>query len=144
MLVKVAGHGKVTGEKSRTEPYSPGMSNPESSRFVRLRVEVVLEVDDEDALTKAALRRIADDSTMPADERAHAEGSVTEDTAEAVAYLVDPFDLVSEVPGIELAQASWSSERIGRDPDSPEWDFDDDDVDEDFDDEAANAANKVG
>ncbi|AZQ37026.1 MULTISPECIES: hypothetical protein [Streptomyces] len=113
------------------------MSNPESSRFVRLRVEVVLEVDDEDALTRAALRRIADDSTMPPDERAHAESSVTEDTAEALAYLVDPFDLVSEVPGIELAQASWSSERIGHDPDSPEWDFDDDDVDEDFDDEAA-------
>ncbi|WP_031483540.1 hypothetical protein [Streptomyces bicolor] len=114
------------------------MSNPETSRFVRLRVEVVLEVDDEDALTKAALRRIAGDSTMPADERAHAEGSVTEDTAEALAYLVDPFDLVSEVPGIELAQASWSSERIEHDPDSPEWDFDDDDVDEDFDDEAPN------
>lgn len=114
------------------------MSNPETSRFVRLRVEVVLEVTDGDALTEAALRRIADDSTMPADERTHAEGSVTEDTAEAIAYLVDPFDLVSEVPGIELAQASWSSERIAHDPDSPDRDFDDDDVDEDFDDEAAN------
>ncbi|NUP24277.1 MAG: hypothetical protein HOZ81_51120 [Streptomyces sp.] len=114
------------------------MSTPETSRFVRLRVEVVLEVDDEDALTKAALRRIADDSTMPPDERVHAEGSVTEDTAEAVAYLVDPFDLVSEVPGIELVQASWSSERIERDPDSPEWGLGDDDVDEDFDDEAVN------
>ncbi|MFJ8536414.1 hypothetical protein [Streptomyces sp. NPDC093591] len=111
------------------------MSAPETSRFVRLRVELVLEVEDEDALTKAALRRIAGDETMPADERAHAESAVTEDTAEALAYLVDPFDLVSEVPGVELAQASWSSEHIGYDPDSPEWDLDDDDVDEDFDDE---------
>jgi hypothetical protein len=103
-------------------------------------VEVVLEVDDEDALTQAALRRIADDGTMPAGERTHAEGAVTEDTAEALAYLVDPFDLVKEVPGIELAQASWSSEHIDHDPDSPEWGLDDDDVDEDFDDDATKRA----
>ncbi|MCX4495768.1 hypothetical protein OG585_27915 [Streptomyces sp. NBC_01340] len=111
------------------------MSTPETSRFVRLRVELVLEVDDADAVCKAALRRIADDSGLPADERAHAENAVTEDTAEALAYLVDPFDLVSEVPGVDLAQASWSSEPIDYDPDSPEWDLDEDDGDEDDDEE---------
>ncbi|CCK27841.1 hypothetical protein BN159_3462 [Streptomyces davaonensis JCM 4913] len=98
-------------------------------------MELVLEVDDADAVTKAALARIAGDADMPGDERAHAEGAVTEDTAEALAYLVDPFDLVSEVPGVDLAQASWSSEQIDYDPDSPDWDIDEDDVDED-DDEA--------
>ncbi|MFF7732812.1 hypothetical protein [Streptomyces sp. NPDC007984] len=103
------------------------MSTPETSRFVRLRVELVLEVDDADAVTKSALRRIADEAEMPAAERAHAEGAVTEDTAEALAYLVDPFDLVSQVPGVELQQASWSSERIDYDPDSPDWDLDEDD-----------------
>jgi hypothetical protein len=107
------------------------MSTPETSRFVRLRVELVLEVDDSGAVTKAALQRIAGDTAMPADERAHAEGAVTEDTAEALAYLVDPFDLVSDVPGIELAQASWSSEQIDYDPDSPDWDLDEDDAAED-------------
>ncbi|MET7455062.1 hypothetical protein ABZT03_24830 [Streptomyces sp. NPDC005574] len=106
------------------------MSTEETSRFVRLRVELVVEVEDEGALTKAALRRIAGDTDMPADERVHAESAVTEDTAEALAYLVDPFDLVSEVPGIELAQASWSSEQIDYDPDSPDWDLDGDDGDE--------------
>ncbi|MFD8425383.1 hypothetical protein [Streptomyces sp. NPDC059466] len=111
------------------------MSTPETSRFVRLRVELVLEVDDADAVTKAALRRIADDAGMQSDERAHAENAVTEDTAEALAHLVDPFDLVSEVPGVELAQASWSSEPIDYDPDSPEWDLDEDDDDEDDDEE---------
>ncbi|WP_234381870.1 hypothetical protein [Streptomyces dysideae] len=100
-------------------------------------MELVLEVDDADAVTKAALRRIADDSDMPDDERVHAENAVTEDTAEALAYLVDPFDLVSEVPEVELAQASWSSEHIDYDPDSPEWDLDEDDVDEDEEEEAA-------
>lgn len=98
---------------------------------MRLRVEIVLEVDDAGAVSEAALGRIAKDADMPTAERAHAESAVTEDTAEALAYLVDPFDLVSGVPGVELAQASWSSEQIDYDPDSPEWDLDEDDVDED-------------
>ncbi|MFF3936285.1 hypothetical protein [Streptomyces phaeofaciens] len=106
------------------------MSTEKTSRFVRLRVELVLEVHDDDAVTKAALRRIADDPETPESERVHAQSAVTEDTAEALAYLVDPFDLVSEVPGVELQQASWSSEQIDYDPDSPDWDLDDDDVEE--------------
>ncbi|MGW0941859.1 hypothetical protein ACWD4O_04800 [Streptomyces sp. NPDC002623] len=107
------------------------MSTEETSRYVRVRVEILVEVHDEDAVTKAALRRLAEDAEVADDERAHAEGAVTEDTAEALAYLVDPFDLIGEVPGVELQQASWSSERVDYDPDSPEWDLDDDDVDED-------------
>jgi hypothetical protein len=51
---------------------------------------------------------------------------------------VDPFDLVGEVPGIELQQASWSSERVDYDPDAPEWDADEDDADEDDEDEEEN------
>ncbi|MFF4502203.1 hypothetical protein [Streptomyces sp. NPDC001401] len=113
------------------------MNTEETSRFVRLRVELVLEVEDSGAVTKAALRRLAEDTDLPSDERVHAEGAVTEDTAEALAYLVDPFDLVSEVPGVELAQASWSSEPIDYDPDSPDWDLDEDDVDEDDEHEGA-------
>ncbi|MFG2355905.1 hypothetical protein [Streptomyces sp. NPDC048521] len=107
------------------------MSAEERSRFVRLRVEIVLEVEDEGAVTKAALRRLAADPELPQEERTQAEGAVTEDTAEALAYLVDPFDLVSEVPGVGLQQASWSSERIDYDPDSPDWDLDEDDVQDD-------------
>lgn len=109
------------------------MSTPETSRYVRLRVDLILEIDDAGAVIEAALGRIADDTDLPADERAHAESAVTEDTAEALAYLVDPFDLVSEIPGVELAQASWSSEQIDHDPDSPDWGLDEDDVDEEDD-----------
>ncbi|MDT0486110.1 hypothetical protein [Streptomyces doebereineriae] len=112
------------------------MSTEETSRFVRLRVELVVEVDDRDAVTRAALARIAEDPDMPGEERAHAEGAVTEDTAEALAYLVDPFDLVGGLTGVELAQASWSSEQIDYDPDSPDWDLDEDDVQEDEEEEA--------
>ena len=110
------------------------MTFEKTSRFVRLRVDLVLEIDDEGALTKAALRRLAEeaaDPEMPDSERAHAESAVTEDTAEALACLVDPFDLVSEIPGIELQQASWSTEPVDYDPDSPDWDLDEDDDDED-------------
>ncbi|MCL6734075.1 MULTISPECIES: hypothetical protein [Streptomyces] len=107
------------------------MTTDETSQFVRLRVELVVEVENVEAVTGAALRRIADDPDMPDDERVHAESAVTEDTAEALAYLIDPFDLVGEVPGVELAQASWSSEGIDYDPDSPEWGLDEDDDGED-------------
>ncbi|MGW1543417.1 hypothetical protein ACWCPM_24790 [Streptomyces sp. NPDC002309] len=111
------------------------MSTPETVGFVRLRVELVLQVDDAGAVTRAAQRRISEDADMPAEERVHAESAVTEDTAEALAYLVDPFDLVSEVPGIELQQASWSSEQVDYDPDAPDWDLDEDDVDEEEEEE---------
>ncbi|MFS4093634.1 hypothetical protein [Streptomyces sp. AF1A] len=110
------------------------MSAEETSRFVRLRVELVVEVQDEDEVTKAALRRLAQDPDLPEAERSHAEGAVTEDTAEALAYLVDPFDLLGEVPGVELQQASWSSERIDYDPDSPDWELDEDDGTDDEED----------
>ena len=102
-------------------------------------MELVLEVDDAGAVAGAALERISADGDLPAEERAHAEGAVTEDTAEALAYLVDPFDLVKEVSGVELAQASWSCEEIDYDPDSPDWDLDEDDGHEgdDEDEEAA-------
>lgn len=93
----------------------------------------MVEVDDSGELTSSALRRIAEDEHMPAEERLHAETAVKEDDAEALAYLVDPFDLVSGVPGVELSQASWSSEQIDYDPDSPDWDPDEDDDDEDDD-----------
>ncbi len=129
--MKAAGRGKPGLPVGRTLAV---MSTSETSRFVRVRVELVVEIQSADAVTGAALRRIEKDADMPADERVHAKSAVTEDTAEALAYLVDPFDLVGEVPGVELAQASWSSERIEYDPDSPDWEFyEDDEEDEEED-----------
>ena len=97
------------------------MNTPETSQNVRLRVELIVHVDDADAVIKAAMRRVAADRDMSEDERTYTEGMVTEDTAEALAYLVDPSDLVGGVPGVELSQASWSSEQIDYDPDEPDW-----------------------
>ncbi|MDF6044484.1 hypothetical protein LRD69_20535 [Streptomyces sp. JH14] len=111
------------------------MSTSETSRFVRLRVEMVLEITDAEALSGTALESIAAEYGEPdgesADERMQAESAVREDGAEALASLVDPFDLVGEVPGVELAQASWSSEIIDYDPEEPDdWDFDDEEGDD--------------
>ncbi|MET9591110.1 hypothetical protein ABZY45_09070 [Streptomyces sp. NPDC006516] len=104
------------------------MSTSETPSFVRLRVEMVLEISDADALTGTALESIAADFTADgasadesAEERTHAEETVREDGAEALASLIDPFDLISQVPGVELAQASWSSETIDYDPDAEDW-----------------------
>ena len=91
-------------------------------------MDLVLEIQDEDAVIEAARHHIAEDGELAPEERTHAESAVTEDTAEALAFLVDPFVLVREVPGVELQQASWSSERIEYDPDAPDWDLDEDDV----------------
>jgi hypothetical protein len=103
-------------------------------------VEVVLEIDGPEELTEAAVGRIDTDEFMPEDERAHARSSVQEDSAEALAYLVEPFDLVSTVPGVELVQASWSSEEVDYDPDAQEWDLDEEDgSDTDEEDEADDA-----
>lgn len=120
----------------------------------------MVEIEDSVALTGAALQRIEDDAGrlnggrsddlgaggsasgiddmsemhgMSEEERVHAISAVQQDEAEALAYLIDPFDLVGDVPGVDLAQASWSSEEIDYDPDSSDWhlDMDDDDEDED-------------
>ncbi|MEU9622845.1 MULTISPECIES: hypothetical protein [unclassified Streptomyces] len=108
------------------------MSTSESARFVRLRVDMVLEITDPAALSGTALESIAAEYGEPgggsAEERRRAEAAVREDGAEALASLVDPFDLVGEVPGVELAQASWSSELVDHDPSDPDsWDPDDED-----------------
>ncbi|MFG2223867.1 hypothetical protein ACIBK8_00030 [Streptomyces sp. NPDC050161] len=98
------------------------MSNGETSRFVRLHVELVMEVTDSGLLTAAAVEQVAGDPSLPDEGRKQAEETVRDDPAEALAHLVDPFDLVTAVPGTALAQASWSSEEMtDYDPDA-EWD----------------------
>lgn len=89
---------------------SPGASD--ISPHIRLRVDVVVEIADAEALTRAALDRVRGDELMPDEERAHASEIVAADAGEAIAYLVDPFDLVRELPGVELAHASWGSEEV--------------------------------
>ncbi|MFF8815806.1 hypothetical protein [Streptomyces pactum] len=101
------------------------MDATETSRYVRIHVEVVLEVTDAGALTRTAVERIEADEFMLDEERDRAREAVRTDEAEALAYLVEPVDLVAEVPGAELAQASWSCERTAFDPEAADWELGD-------------------
>ncbi|UKY52370.1 hypothetical protein [Streptomyces inhibens] len=90
-----------------------------------------MEIADAGQLTGAALDHIDGDPSLPDEERRQSRETVKEDPAEALAQLIDPFDLVNTVPGTELAQASWSSEELtDYDPDAEwdaaEWDLADD------------------
>ncbi|AEN12033.1 MULTISPECIES: hypothetical protein [unclassified Streptomyces] len=117
------------------------MSTSQTTQFVRLRVDLVLEITDAEALTGTALETLAAERVAsaasapgapdgdPAEGGTHADEAVGEDAAEAVAALVDPFDLVGEMPGVELAQASWDSEVIDYDPDAEDWTVGDDEDD---------------
>jgi hypothetical protein len=108
-----------------------GVPGDARMRHVRVRVEMVLEIDEHDELTRAAWARIAGDEQLPAREREQAARAVSRDAAEAVAYLIDPVDLVGEMPGVVLAQASWSSELTHYDPESS-WYVEEDDDGGDF------------
>ncbi|MGH3309505.1 MAG: hypothetical protein ACRDP3_02800 [Streptomyces sp.] len=88
---------------------------PHIAPSIRLRVELVVEIADPQALTRSALERVEGDALMPDEERAHAREIVAADPGEAIAYLVDPFDLVRALPGVELAHASWGSEEVDED-----------------------------
>ncbi|MFE7510962.1 hypothetical protein [Streptomyces sp. NPDC057540] len=111
------------------------MSTSETARYIRLRVDVVLEIDGPAELTEAAVARIDGDEFMPEEERVQARAAAREDSAEALAHLVEPFDLIRDVPGIEMVQASWSSEEVEYDPDALEWDLDGEDGAEEDDDQ---------
>ncbi|WNI28029.1 hypothetical protein [Streptomyces sp. ITFR-6] len=104
------------------------MTTSETSRYVRLRVDLVLEIENQDALCVAALMRIGTGISRPADESTLARIAAREDGAEALLYLVQPVDLIYDIPGIGLAQASWTSEWIDYDPDSLELYPDEDDA----------------
>ncbi len=121
------------------------MSNGETSRFVRLHIDLVVEITDTGRLTGAALDHLDGDPTLPEEERAQSRVTVREDPAEALAHLLDPVHLVTTVPGTELAQASWSSEEMtDYDPDAEwdaaEWGLADEAVDADEADEADETA----
>lgn len=114
------------------DPYGvdEGETAAPDARYLRLQVELVMEITDPDRLTAAALDQITADEYLPDAERLRAREAVRRDEAEALAYLVDPFGPAGNVPGVELVQASWNSAHTEYDPDDQEWDFSDDEGDE--------------
>ncbi|GAB2599304.1 hypothetical protein GCM10027168_35370 [Streptomyces capparidis] len=84
---------------------------------------MIVEITDPEALAAEALDQVGRDTGLAEGERDHTAEAVRDDATEALACLVDPFDLIDDVPGISLAQASWSCAPTAYDPDAEEWDF---------------------
>jgi hypothetical protein len=113
-----AAHMPLTLRGMSTTEMPRGESGP---RYVRFQAELVLEIADGEELRAAALSRIETDTFMPLEERVHAEAAVGHDESEALAYLIDPAELVIAVPGVELVQASWSCTPTEYDPAGTGW-----------------------
>jgi len=100
------------------------------ARYVRVQIEVIAEITDADALREAALRLVREDESMDEQERAESLRAVEIDPTGAVAHFVDPIELLGDVPGVRLAEASWETEQVEYDPDSEEWELYEDEFDD--------------
>ena len=90
-------------------------------RYVRVTIELVAEITDEQALKTAALDQVRDDEYMEEAERAEALEAIEIDPTGSLAHFIDPVALLGQVPGVELASATWESARTEYDPDDETW-----------------------
>ncbi|MQS13770.1 hypothetical protein F7Q99_16210 [Streptomyces kaniharaensis] len=94
----------------------------DAPRYVRLKIELIAEITDEGALKAAALQQVAEDEYLDDEERAQSVDAIEVDPSGSLAHFIDPVALLGDVPGIELASATWESAQTEFDPDSEEWD----------------------
>ena len=107
----------MTTETSATQNAETG------SRFVRLQIELIVEIVDEKALQVAALEQVNADELLEDEERAEAVAAIEIDPAGAIAHFVDPVAMLEGVPGVELAEATWESQPVDYDPENEDWDL---------------------
>lgn len=81
-------------------------------RYIRVTTEVVVEIDDAEQLREAALASIAGNDDLTDTQRVTLAMAVGRDLAHAVAELLDPGDLVAELPGIFERESTWSAENL--------------------------------
>jgi len=92
-------------------------------RYVRLQIELIVEIADEKALQVAALEQVRADELLDDEERAEAVAAIEIDPAGAIAHFVDPVAMLEGVPGVELAEATWESQPVDYDPENEDWDL---------------------
>ena len=107
----------MTSETSGTEHAET------ESRYVRLQIELIVEIVDEKELQVAALEQVRDDEFLEDEERAEAVAAIEIDPAGAIAHFVDPIAMLAGVPGVELAEATWESQPVDYDPENEDWDL---------------------
>ncbi|MFJ3220633.1 hypothetical protein ACIPLC_32510 [Kitasatospora sp. NPDC086801] len=91
-------------------------------RYVRLKIELIAEITDEGALKAAALKQVTEDEYLDDDERAQSVDAIEVDPSGSLAHFIDPVALLGDVPGVELASATWESAQTEFDPETEEWD----------------------
>ncbi|WP_034088775.1 hypothetical protein [Streptacidiphilus albus] len=103
-------------------------SETSEPRYIRLQIELIAEIVDEKALASAALEQVRDDAFLEDEERAEAVAAIEIDPAGSIAHFVDPVAMLSGIPGIELAEATWESQPVDYDPENEDWDVYDSDA----------------
>jgi hypothetical protein len=96
---------------------------PQSPRYVRLQIELIAEITDEKLLKDAALVQVENDEYLEDAERAESVEAIELDPTGAVAHFIDPVELLADVPGVDLVQATWESQPVDFDPEEESWDF---------------------
>ncbi|MBA3489588.1 MAG: hypothetical protein H0T78_08605 [Longispora sp.] len=85
------------------------------TRYVRVPAEIIVEVNDPQAVRAAARAAVDAVTDMPKEEREEALTRIAdEDIADAVALIVDLAGLLADAPGLEVVEVTWSAEE---DPD---------------------------
>jgi hypothetical protein len=92
-------------------------------RYVRLSIELIAEITDEDALKTAALAQVQADEYLDDEEREQSIEAIEVDPTGSLAHFIDPVALLGEVPGVELAQATWESAQTAFDPEDDAYEF---------------------
>ncbi|MFF4345633.1 hypothetical protein ACFY00_37725 [Kitasatospora sp. NPDC001540] len=101
---------------------STDLPEQDAPRYVRLTIELIAEITDEGALKAAALTQVAADEYLEDDERTQAVEAIEVDPTGSLAHFVDPVSLLGDIPGVELASATWESAGTEYDPDDESWD----------------------
>ncbi|MFD9126753.1 hypothetical protein [Kitasatospora sp. NPDC059571] len=94
----------------------------DAPRYVRLSIELIAEITDEQALKAAALAQVENDEYLDDEERAQSVEAIEVDPSGSLAHFIDPVALLGDVPGIELTSATWESAQTEFDPEDESWD----------------------
>lgn len=110
------------GLRSRTLAGMTSTETTDAPRYVKLKIELIAEITDEGALKAAALQQVAEDEYLDDEERAQSVDAIDVDPSGSLAHFIDPVALLGDIPGVELASATWESAQTEFDPESDEWD----------------------
>ncbi|MFD0570491.1 hypothetical protein ACFQ0T_16290 [Kitasatospora gansuensis] len=101
---------------------STDLPEQDAPRYVRLSIEIIAEITDEQALKAAALAQVQSDEYLDDEERTQSVEAIEVDPSGSLAHFIDPVALLGEVPGIELTSATWESAQTEFDPTDENWD----------------------